>query len=801
MPTLTIDIAARLASFQDSLDKIGRQSEQMAGRLNRAFGAVKTGIAAIGVSLSAGAFASFVKSGIDAADALDDMSQRTGVAVESLSALNYAAQFGDVTMEQLSAGLYRLARAASDAAGGSKESAEAFTAIGVSVRDAQGNLRGTEDLLLDLAEQFAGMEDSAGKTAIAMRLFGRSGAELIPFLNLGRGGIEKFRKEAERLGIIISGDTARSAAEFNDNVARLAASADRAKIALADKLLPALTEIAQRMADAAKEGGLLNGILEGMRESVTQLFEASRKGTLLNDLYEVEQRIGRTIGMIQSGKMDVPLFGDVSLNDAGLASLRKNLDLDIAKAQELRELLNLLNGKAFGRPGNPGGTNPPDLGALADAVAAGRARIENEIKRVNGALKDQEADTAGSLQIMSTMLSQNLVSFETYYDKRRELAEQSLQSTVDAAQAEISALRRLRDILPKGSEKIGVDARIEEAQGKIEEAQRRFAQTSVQAYFESRRAAEDYARSLTDIEIQIKEISGDTIGAALGRFGQQTRELQLQAQARGDVGTLEQVNALRQKVVAQSQINDLLQQAQVINDQLANAEARVNVDRQSGAAGELSALQRLGEARQAALPQLREIADRYREIATSLGNPVVIQQAENFKLQIDELAASADAVGNRFREIGQSAFADFFTDVIDGTKSVKDAFADMARSILRSVNQLVAQDIAKKIFGSFGGSKGGGGITDFFGSLIGSIFGGARAEGGPVSPGKGYIVGENGPEWFVPRSAGTIVPNGAGAATINYSPTFIIRGDMTPQSRTQLAAAAWRGLQEGRRNL
>ena len=57
MPTLQIDIAARLASFQDSLDKIGRQGEQMANRLNKAFGVVKGSLAAVGVSLSVGAFA------------------------------------------------------------------------------------------------------------------------------------------------------------------------------------------------------------------------------------------------------------------------------------------------------------------------------------------------------------------------------------------------------------------------------------------------------------------------------------------------------------------------------------------------------------------------------------------------------------------------------------------------------------------------------------------------------------------------------------------------------------------------
>lgn len=800
MPQLTIDISARLASFQDSLDKIGRQGEQMAGRLNKAFAVVKGSLAGIGASLSVGAFAAFVKSGIDAADELNKLSQKVGVTVESLSALQYAAKLSDVSTEQLQSGLARLSRVASEASGGTGDAADAFRALGVAIKDSQGNLRGTEDLILDIADRFSKMDDSAAKSAIALKLF-RS-VDLIPFLNQGKAGLEGLRKEAERLGIVISADTARRAEEFNDNLTRLGAAADGAKISLATNLLPALTQIAERMAEAAKQGGVLRGVLEGMREAVTQAFEGNNLRNLGNELGEIEQRIGRTVNMLQSGKLNVPLLGDVGLNDKGRESLTKNLDADIAKAQQLRELMSIIRGDAFDKPGKAASTAAPDLGGQSDALAAARARIENEIKRVNNAVKDQESDTGGALQILQTMLSQSLIGFETYYDKRRQLAEQSLNETVSAAQQEIAALGRLREILPKGSERLGIDQRIEEAQGKIEDAQRKFAQTSVQTFYESQKAAQDYAKALADIEIQIREISGDTVGAAQGRFAQQTRELQLQAQARGDTGTLEQVNALRQKVGAQAKINDLLQQASIINDQLANAEARVNFDRQAGSAGELTVLQRLSSARQAALPQLQEIAEKYREIANSLGNPQAVQAAENFKRQVDELAASADAVGNKFREIGEGAFAEFFSDILDGTKSVKDAFADMGKSILRSVNQLVAQDIAKKIFGSFGKSEGGGGALSFFGDIFKGIFGGARAEGGPVSPGKGYVVGENGPEWFMPSAPGSIVPAGAGGTTINYNPTFVIRGEAnTPQSRSQIAAAAWRGLQDGRRNL
>lgn len=796
MPVLQIDIEAKLASFQDSLDKIGRQGEQMASRLSKAFGVLKGSLAAVGASLTVGAFASFVKSGINAADELNKLSQKVGITVESLSALQYAAKLSDLSNEELAASLAKLARSAADASVGTGEAADTFKAIGVSVKDAGGNLRGTEDLLLDVADRFSKMQDSAGKTAIAMRLFGRSGAELIPLLNQGRDGIEGLRKEAERLGIVVSSDTAKAAEEFNDNLTRLAASSDKAKIALVEGLLPVLGRVAEALADSLRQGDGFPGILNSMGAAVVgDLGRAQREFvSLVDEQLSIEKELGQRAG--KAGSEEV-------------AALNERLNATKTRIGEVQKLLGVLRGEtnAFGDPlgKDKPKTNAPSLADQADAVASARARIENEIKKINNALKDEEADSGGALQILQTMLGQNLISFEAYYAKRRELAEQSLNDTVSSAQSEIAALQRLRNILPKGSERLGVDARITDAQGKIEDAQRKFAQTSVVSSLEATKAAEKYAQSLTDIEIQIKEINGDVVGAALGRFAQATRDLQLQAQNKnagsGDTEALNSINVLRGKIAAQAKINDLLQQATVINDQLSNAEARINIDRQSGAAGELTALQRLGDARQSALPQLKQIADKYQEIATALGNPIAIQQAENFKRTVDELGASADAVGNKFKEIGQGAFAEFFTDILDGTKSVKDAFADMGKSILRSVNQLVAQDIASKIFGAFKPSGSSGGALDFLWNIAKSIFGGFKADGGPVSTGKGYIVGERGPEWFVPKSAGTIVPNGAGGSIVIHQNFQIQGGPVTPQSRSQIAAAAYRGLQEGRRNL
>lgn len=778
MPTLSIDVAARLATFQDSLDKIGRQGEQLTGRLNKAFGTVKTSIAALGAGLAAGGFATFVKSGIDAADNLNKLSQRVGVSVEALSALQYAAQLNAVSADQLTDGLTKLAKAAGDTAAGTGEARGAFEALGISIKDSGGQVKGTEALLLEIADKFAGIEDGTGKAALAMKLFGESGTRLIPFLNQGRAGIEGLKKEAERLGIVLSSETAKAAEEFNDNMTRLGTQADRLKIALVENLIPALSKVAEEMARSVREGGGFLGLLKALT-NLSPFDDVQRASKELTELTDRTLRAERRLSEMRR----------TPLSEGTARALKESIANDKKRADELIKLLGVLRGEtnALGDPIKPTDTKKakaPDITNPADALAAIRAKAESELKKLADALKSEESAISGSIDILGTMLQQNLISFETYYSERERLQKQGLDATIAAAQEEIRVAQRLRSQLPKEADRTAQDDKIRDAQNRIEEAQKAFARTTVQSFYEADRAAQAYAQKLTDIAIQIKEIDGDVVGAALGRFGQATRDLQLQAQAKGDTGTLEQVAALRQRVAAQAQINALLQQAQIIQDQLANAEARVQNERNLGAVSELGGLQKTTAARQEALEQLERIAKAYSDIAAASNNPVIKQQAENFKRQVEDLGASADLVKQKFKQIGEEGLSTFFEDILNGTKSVKDAFEDMGRSILQSVNRLVAQDIASKIFKSIGGdgksSGGGGGIGDIIGSALKFIFGGPKAEGGPVEPGRGYIVGERGPEWFMPRSAGTIIPNGAGG---DINVTVRVDGNAMPQTR------------------
>jgi hypothetical protein len=115
-----------------------------------------------------------------------------------------------------------------------------------------------------------------------------------------------------------------------------------------------------------------------------------------------------------------------------------------------------------------------------------------------------------------------------------------------------------------------------------------------------------------------------------------------------------------------------------------------------------------------------------------------------------------------FNDIFVNSFADGFSSIVDGSKSVSDAFKDMERQIVASITRIASQNIAESIFGA-GSSSGGGGIFASIGPWFASLFGGGApagfAAGGSPPVGRMSLVGEKGPELFIPKQPGVIIPN------------------------------------------
>jgi hypothetical protein len=265
---LLLDIQANTASMKRDMETNTRTLTAAAGKMDRIAKGIGAAIGAyVGMS-SVRAFGNFVQGALDSADSLSKMSQKTGIAVETLSGLKHAASLSDVSMDQLATGLKLLAKNAAEAAAGGKEQSATFKAMGIDVRDAGGNLKPIEVLLGEVADRFASYEDGAAKSALAQRVFGKAGADLIPLLNSGAAGLAAMREEAERLGIVVSSETAAAAERFNDNMTRVKSQLDAVAMVIAEAALPSLERISDALVDSAKNG-------DDARETLRTMFDGA----------------------------------------------------------------------------------------------------------------------------------------------------------------------------------------------------------------------------------------------------------------------------------------------------------------------------------------------------------------------------------------------------------------------------------------------------------------------------------------------------------------------------------------------
>lgn len=253
MPLLEIDIEARYAKFQDALSAIQRETKKAAGGMSRDFGSVKTVIAGLGGVVTVGGLAALVKDAIDAADSLKDLSQETGVAVETLGGLGFAAGMAGGTLDGIAAAAGSLNKSIAGAASGNKKFAEGFEALNIDIRDAQGNLKTVDQVLVEIADKFEGYADGPEKVAIATRLLGKAGAEQISLLNEGGRALLQNVEYYKRYSGVTQ-ETADKADQFNDSLAKLNLIGGSFGRTLAAELLPSLNAVADALLRAKENG-------------------------------------------------------------------------------------------------------------------------------------------------------------------------------------------------------------------------------------------------------------------------------------------------------------------------------------------------------------------------------------------------------------------------------------------------------------------------------------------------------------------------------------------------------------------
>ncbi len=269
--------AANDAKFQlqAATDRLGVLGSVL-GKLGPAGLIAGASIAAMGVGITA-----LVMPVARVGDEFFKLSQKTGVSVDALTALDYAAKLSDVSTEGLTKALQKLSIAMFDSQFEGAEGSKALKALGVAAADTTGQMRPTEAVLLDLAEKFARMPDGADKAALAVKLFGKEGLAIIPFLNQGREGITALMEEAQRLGLVMSEDVARASEAFNDNLTRLSAIFEGVQRQIGAAVIPILADFTEQVILAQTETGSFSNELQRItanREATITFLESVASG-------------------------------------------------------------------------------------------------------------------------------------------------------------------------------------------------------------------------------------------------------------------------------------------------------------------------------------------------------------------------------------------------------------------------------------------------------------------------------------------------------------------------------------------
>jgi hypothetical protein len=166
---------------------------EMKEKLNKLGGLLAGGLVAFGLT-------EFVKGLIESGTEASRMSKRLGIGIEELEQLSFIADQSGVAQESLGTALKFLSKNLYEASTAGGETAQTFAHLHIATKNVDGSTRSADEALVDIAGSFENITNPAEKVNLAIKIFGRSGTEMIPILNRGRAGIEALRQKFHELG-------------------------------------------------------------------------------------------------------------------------------------------------------------------------------------------------------------------------------------------------------------------------------------------------------------------------------------------------------------------------------------------------------------------------------------------------------------------------------------------------------------------------------------------------------------------------------------------------------------------------
>lgn len=326
------DVAKGFERVQAKLNTIGQKMQK--------WGAITAGVSSAVVGSIAAAAKSFATAGA----AIDDMSKRTGFGAKSLSALSYAAQQSGTDINAIEKAIRGMEKFMLGASRGGAGFAMTLDEIGVSLQDLQG--ANPERQFQLLSEAIAGVDDPTQRAALAMKVFGKSGADLLPLLTEGKDGIAALRAEAHRLGLVLTDEDVAAAAKLDDALARLSVQAEMAFNQIGAAVAGPLTDFGDKISESL--AGVID-FIKAHRDLVTAIAAIGAAAIVATGLLAA---LGTALTIATKGVGGLSkAIGFLVANPmlAGLAAVAEAF-YEIGKAATAAEKA-IAAGRSFGVPG------------------------------------------------------------------------------------------------------------------------------------------------------------------------------------------------------------------------------------------------------------------------------------------------------------------------------------------------------------------------------------------------------------------------------------------------------------------
>ncbi len=781
------DEQIRAADSALRLQESFRDGERIGAGVRRGFLALGTA-AATGLIAAAVAFDQLVKKAGD----FQDLAEKTGDTAENIASLAVAAGTTGTQMDTLAAASVKLTKGLTGVDDETKDAGAAITALGLDI-EAFKKLA-PADQFEEVGRALARFKDSTEKTAVAVALFGKSGAEILPFLKeLGAEGGRQF---------ILTQEQIRAADEYADAQARLRSELSLTAQALAVELIPYVTDAASALRDfvVGQDGATTaTNALRSVAQGLGVVFQTI--AVVAANVAFVFGGVGREIGAIAAqlvalARLDLRGFSAISdavREDAARA--RRELDafenriLNLGNAapkfkdprilgpvpsiaEQARELLPKINFQGAVKP--PGGAKRADNTAEQEA----KAQLAADLDRIKQTAAAQINAFANGEKILEALRRAGLVDERDYYAAKRGYLIANEAEQANALQAEIARLQAEKTV---GKERIENERKIADAQARLDKLradaavnidvlalQETTALSAIeQGYRDAEAAAQDFLDGIR--RANARELAG--IGAGTQERGRAAGRAQIEDKFEEERRRLEQ------------------------SRRDAELSGTFGPDSQRKYDAELERIRRF---------QAQALAEWDDYYAARLAAEADVNNgaSEAFKNYISEATKTAALTEQLFT----NAFQGMEDALVDFVTTGKLDFSKLATSIVADITRIIIQQQISNALGLVSDSSGGSSAASFATSALSALIGGTRAIGGPVSAGGIYQVNERGPELLavggkqylmMGSQGGQVTPTagtGGDARPISVVNQFTISGPTDRRSQAQVAAAAGLGV-------